>query len=140
VEAAKLLVKEGFTVLPYCHRRSDHRKKLATWAARGDALAAPIGSVSASRNPYNLRLSRKIRRCRVIVDAGVAPPADAAIAMELGCHGILMNTAVAAAKNPIFDGRSHARAVSAGRQGIFGGPLPNGFYATLRAQKPGSIE
>src|ERR1041384_8800207 len=102
LEAAKLLVKEGFTVLPYCIDDPIVCRKLEDLGcAAVMPLAAPIGSGLGIRNPYNLRIILENAKVPVIVDAGVGTASDAAVAMELGCHGVLMNTAIAEAKEPV---------------------------------------
>jgi len=102
LKAARVLVAEGFTVLPYC---SDDvilcRKLEQLGCAAVMPLAAPIGSGLGIRNPYNLRLIMEAVSVPVIVDAGVGTASDAALAMELGCDGILMNSAIAGAKDPV---------------------------------------
>src|SRR5205814_5437326 len=100
IEAAKVLVKEGFAVLPYINDDPIAAKKLEELGcAAVMPLAAPIGSGLGIRNPYNIRIILEYARVPVIVDAGVGTASDAAIAMEMGCHGVLMNTAIASAKD-----------------------------------------
>ena len=109
LEAARILVKEGFTVLPYCIDNPVVCRKLEdVGCAAVMPLAAPIGSGLGIRNPYNLMIIREQAKVPLIVDAGVGTASDAAYAMELGCDGVLMNTAIAAARDPIH-GRSDAR-------------------------------
>ena len=99
LEAARILVKEGFTVLPYCMDDPIVCRKLEDiGCAAVMPLAAPIGSGLGIRNPYNLMIIRETAKVPVIVDAGVGTASDAAVAMELGCDGVLMNTAIAGAK------------------------------------------
>jgi thiazole synthase len=141
LEAAKLLVKEGFTVLPYCIDDPIICKKLAdVGCAAVMPLAAPIGSGLGIRNPYNLRIILENSTVPVIVDAGVGTASDAAIAMELGCHGILMNTAVAGAKNPILMAEAMREAVSAGRKAFLAGRMPKRLYANASSPEAGLIE
>jgi len=141
LEAAKLLVKEGFTVLPYCIDDPIICKKLAdVGCAAVMPLAAPIGSGLGIRNPYNLRIILEHSTVPVIVDAGVGTASDAAIAMELGCHGILMNTAVAGAKNPILMAEAMREAVSAGRKAYLAGRMPKRLYANASSPEAGLIE
>src|SRR3989442_6536143 len=103
LEAAKILVKEGFIVLPYINDDPITAKKLEDiGCAAVMPLAAPIGSGLGIRNPYNIRIILEHATVPVIVDAGVGTASDAAMAMEMGCHGVLMNTAIASAKNPIL--------------------------------------
>jgi thiazole synthase len=141
LEAAKLLVKEGFTVLPYCIDDPIICKTLAdVGCAAVMPLAAPIGSGLGIRNPYNLRIILENSPVPVIVDAGVGTASDAAIAMELGCHGILMNTAVAGAKNPILMAEAMREAVSAGRKAYLAGRMPKRLYANASSPEAGLIE
>jgi thiazole synthase len=141
LEAAKLLVKDGFTVLPYCIDDPIICKKLAdVGCAAVMPLAAPIGSGLGIRNPYNLRIILENSTVPVIVDAGVGTASDAAIAMELGCHGILMNTAVAGAKNPILMAEAMREAVSAGRKAYLAGRMPKRLYANASSPEAGLIE
>src|SRR4051812_19199042 len=103
LEAAKVLVKEGFVVLPYCIDDPIVCRKLEEiGCAAVMPLAAPIGSGLGIRNPHNLASSLEEAKVPVIVDAGVGPASDAAIAMELGCDGVLMNPAIAHAKDPVL--------------------------------------
>src|SRR5439155_3885252 len=103
LEAAKILVKEGFVVLPYCMDDPIVCRKLQDiGCAAVMPLAAPIGSGLGIRNPHNLSIILEQAKVPVIVDAGVGTASDAAIAMELGCDGVLMNTAIAHAKNPLL--------------------------------------
>jgi thiazole synthase len=141
LEAAKLLVKEGFTVLPYCIDDPIICKKLAdVGCAAVMPLAAPIGSGLGIRNPYNLRIILENSSVPVIVDAGVGTASDAAIAMELGCHGILMNTAIAGAHKPVLMAEAMREAVSAGRKAFLAGRMPKRLYANASSPEAGLIE
>src|SRR6187431_746468 len=141
LEAAKLLVKEGFTVLPYCIDDPIICKKLAdVGCAAVMPLAAPIGSGLGIRNPYNLRIILENSTVPVIVDAGVGTASDAAVAMELGCHGILMNTAIAGAKNPVLMAEAMREAVTAGRKAFLAGRMPKRLYANASSPEAGLIE
>src|SRR5260221_9986437 len=141
LEAAKLLVKEGFTVLPYCIDDPIICKKLAdVGCAAVMPLAAPIGSGLGIRNPYNLRIILENSSVPVIVDAGVGTASDAAIAMELGCHGILMNTAVAGGQHPVLMAEAMREAVSAGRKAFLAGRMPKRLYANASSPEAGLIE
>src|SRR5262249_23728613 len=103
IEAARILVREGFAVLPYINDDPIAAKPLeALGCAAVMPLAAPIGSGLGIRNPYNIRIILEQSRVPVIVDAGVGTASDAAEAMELGCDAVLMNTAIAGAKDPIL--------------------------------------
>jgi thiazole synthase len=141
VEAAKLLVKEGFIVLPYCIDDPIVCKKLEdVGCAAVMPLAAPIGSGLGIRNPYNLRIILEQARVPVIVDAGVGTASDAAIAMELGCHGVLMNTAIAQAKDPVLMAHAMREAVSAGRRAFLAGRMPKRLHASASSPEAGLIE
>ena len=141
VEAAKILVKEGFTVLPYTNDDPVVAKRLEeVGCAAVMPLAAPIGSGLGIRNPYNIRIIMETVRIPVIVDAGVGTASDAAIAMELGCEGVLMNTAIAGAKDPIRMAGAMKHAVIAGRQAYLAGRIPKKLYATASSPIEGMIE
>ena len=125
LEAARVLVKEGFTVLPYTNDDPITCKKLEDiGCAAVMPLGAPIGSGLGIRNPYNIEIILKQSKVPVIVDAGVGTASDAAIAMELGCHGVLMNTAIAGAKDPVRMARAMRLAVEAGRLAYLCGAHP----------------
>jgi thiazole synthase len=141
VEAAKTLVKEGFIVLPYTNDDPVVAKRLEdVGCAAVMPLAAPIGSGLGIRNPYNIRIILETVRIPVIVDAGVGTASDAAIAMELGCDGVLMNTAIAGAKDPIRMAEAMKHAVIAGRQSYLAGRIPKKLYATASSPIEGLIE
>ncbi|HET9955432.1 MAG TPA: thiazole synthase [Polyangiaceae bacterium] len=141
LEAAKQLVKEGFTVLPYCIDDPIVCRKLEDiGCAAVMPLAAPIGSGLGIRNPYNLRIILENSKVPVIVDAGVGIASDAAIAMELGCDGVLMNTAIAGAKNPVLMAEAMREAVSAGRKAFRAGRMPRRLYANASSPESGLIE
>jgi len=131
LEAAKVLVKEGFTVLPYISDDPITAQKLEDiGCAAVMPLAAPIGSGLGIRNPYNLRIILEHAKVPVIVDAGVGTASDAAMALEMGCHGVLMNTAIANAKNPILMAEAMRLGVEAGRKAYLAGRIPKKLYAT----------
>lgn len=131
LKAAKVLVGEGFTVLPYCSDDVILCKKLEDLGcAAVMPLAAPIGSGLGIRNPYNLKIIMEAVKVPVIVDAGVGTASDAALAMELGCDGILMNTAIAGAKDPVAMARAMKLGVEAGRLAYEAGRIPKKLYAT----------
>jgi thiazole synthase len=141
LEAAKLLVKEGFTVLPYCIDDPIICKKLEdAGCAAVMPLAAPIGSGLGIRNPYNLRIILENAKVPVIVDAGVGTASDAAIAMELGCDGVLMNTAIAHAKHPVLMAEAMREAVDAGRKAHLAGRMPRRLHANASSPEAGLIE
>ncbi len=140
LEAAKLLVKEGFTVLPYTLDDPIVCKKLEdVGCAAVMPLAAPIGSGLGIRNPYNLRFIIEQAKVPVIVDAGVGTASDAAVAMELGSHGVLMNTAIAHAKDPVLMAHAMREAVSAGRKAYLAGRMPRRAYASASSPEVGLI-
>jgi len=139
--AAKQLVHEGFTVLPYCIDDPIVCKKLEDLGcAAVMPLAAPIGSGLGIRNPYNLRIILEQAQVPVIVDAGVGTASDAAIAMELGCHGVLLNTAIAGARHPVLMAQAMREAISAGRKAFLAGRMPRRLYANASSPESGLIE
>jgi thiazole synthase len=141
LEAAKVLVKEGFTVLPYCIDDPIICKKLEdAGCAAVMPLAAPIGSGLGIRNPHNLSIILEHAKVPVIVDAGVGTASDAAIAMELGCDGVLMNTAIAHAKDPVMMASAMRDAVRAGRLARMAGRMPKTRYANASSPTAGLIE
>jgi len=140
IEAAQVLVKEGFSVLPYitddpvaCKRLED----LGCVAVM--PLAAPIGSGLGIRNPYNIRIIIEQSRVPVIVDAGVGTASDVAMAMELGCDAVLLNTAIAGAKDPILMAEAMRLGVEAGRKAYLAGRIPKKLYATASSPLDGLI-
>lgn len=141
LKAAKVLVQEGFTVLPYT---SDDpivcRKLEELGCAAVMPLGAPIGSGLGIRNPYNLRIILDAVKVPVIIDAGVGTASDAAIAMELGCDGVLMNTGIAGAKDPIAMAEAMNLAVRAGRLAYLAGRIPKKMYASASSPFEGIIE
>jgi thiazole synthase len=140
LEAAKILVKEGFTVLPYITDDPITAKKLEDiGCAAVMPLAAPIGSGLGIRNPYNLRIILDQANVPVIVDAGVGTASDAAIAMEMGCHGVLMNTAIASAKDPVLMAEAMRLGVEAGRKAYLAGRIPKRLYATASSPLDGLL-
>ncbi|MDP3503479.1 MAG: thiazole synthase [Myxococcales bacterium] len=141
VKAARRLVKDGFTVLPYTSDDVITARKLEdAGCAVVMPLAAPIGSGLGIRNPHNLRLIIEAAKVPIIVDAGVGTASDAAIAMELGCDGILMNTAIAAAKEPARMARAMKLAVEAGRDAFLAGRMPMKAYASASSPLTGLVQ
>lgn len=139
--AAAQLVKKGFTVLPYTIDDPIICKKLEDiGCAAVMPLAAPIGSGLGIRNPYNLRIILEQAGVPVIVDAGVGTASDAAVAMELGVDGVLMNTAIAGAQDPVKMARAMRLAVEAGRAAYEAGRIPRKLYATASSPLDGMIE
>ena len=126
----RTLAREGFTVMPYTNDDPVMAKKLEdAGAAVVMPLGAPIGSGLGIRNPYNIKIILETVNVPVIVDAGVGTASDAAIAMELGCDGVLMNTAIAAARNPVLMAKAMRKAVEAGREAYLAGRMPKKLYA-----------
>jgi thiazole synthase len=139
--AAKILVKEGFAVLPYITDDPIMCRKLEdAGCAAVMPLAAPIGSGLGIRNPHNIRLIREIVKVPVIVDAGVGTASDVAVAMELGVDGVLVNTAIAAAKDPPLMAEAMRDGVIAGRKAFLAGRMPMQAYANASSPTAGLIE
>ena len=139
--AAEELVKDGFTVLPYCNDDPITCRKLEDiGCAAIMPLGAPIGSGMGIRNPYNLQIIREQVKIPVIVDAGVGTASDAARALELGCDAILLNTAVAQARDPVAMARAMRLATEAGRLAYGAGRIPRRLYATASTSNLGMIE
>jgi thiazole synthase len=141
LEATRMLVREGFTVLPYFTDDLIMAKKLMdAGAAAVMPLAAPIGSGMGIQNPNNLRIMREqITQVPIIVDAGVGTASDACLAMELGMDGLLMNTAIAEAENPGDMAESMKLAVNAGRLAYLAGRMPRRLYASASSPVAGVI-
>jgi thiazole synthase len=131
LEATKTLAREGFVVMPYTNDDPITAKRLEdAGAACVMPLGAPIGSGLGIRNPYNIKIILETVSVPVIVDAGVGTASDAAIAMELGCDGVLMNTAIAGAQDPVAMARAMRLAVEAGRLAYKAGRIGKKLYAT----------
>jgi thiazole synthase len=131
LKATEILAKEGFIVLPYTNDDPIMAKRLeGAGAAAIMPLGAPIGSGLGIRNPYNLKIILETVKLPIIVDAGVGTASDAAIAMELGCDAVLINTAIAGAKDPIAMAGAMKHAVIAGRLAYKAGRIPKKLYAT----------
>ncbi len=140
VKAARVLVKEGFTVLPYTSDDPIVARKLEdAGCVAVMPLAAPIGSGLGIRNPHNLRLIREVIKVPMIVDAGVGTASDAAVAMELGADAILMNTAIAGAKHPVLMAQAMKKAVEAGREAFLAGRIPRKAYGSASSPIEGLI-
>jgi thiazole synthase len=139
LEATRVLVKEGFVVLPYTNDDVVNARKLIdAGAAAVMPLAAPIGSGLGVQNPANLRIMREmITEVPMIVDAGVGTASDAAIAMELGADGVLMNTAIAAAEDSVKMAEAMKLAVQAGRLAYLAGRMPKKLYASASSPMSG---
>jgi thiazole synthase len=141
LEATRILVKEGFVVLPYTNDDVVNARKLIdAGAAAVMPLAAPIGSGMGVQNPANLRIFREmITDVPMIVDAGVGTASDAAVAMELGADGVLMNTAIAAAEEPEKMAKAMRLGVEAGRLAYEAGRMPMKLYATASSPAAGVV-
>jgi len=138
IEAAKILVDDGFEVLPYVTDDPVACQRLeAIGCVAVMPLAAPIGSGLGVRNPANLRIIRETVECPVVVDAGVGTASDAAEAMELGATAVLMNTAIAGAKEPVNMARAMKLAVQAGRLAYESGRIERRLYATASSPLDG---
>jgi len=140
LKAARILIKEGFTVLPYTSDDPIVCRKLEDMGcAAVMPLGAPIGSGLGIRNPYNIRIILETVNVPVIVDAGVGTASDAAIAMELGCDGVLMNTGIAGARDPIAMAEAMKLAVISGRLAFKAGRIPRKLYATASSPLEGMV-
>lgn len=140
LEAARILVDDGFKVLPYTNDDPVVCKKLEQiGCAAVMPLAAPIGSGLGIRNPYNIQIILEQASVPVIVDAGVGTASDAAIAMELGCDGVLMNSGIAGATDPIKMAEAMRKAIEAGRLAFEAGRIPRKLYATASSPLEGLV-
>ena len=140
LRSAELLIKEGFQVMVYCSDDPILAKQLEDIGCCAIMpLAAPIGSGLGIQNPVNIRLIIEQANVPVLVDAGVGTASDAAIAMELGCDGVLMNTAIAEAQNPILMAEAMKNAVIAGRQAYLAGRMKKRLYADPSSPLAGLI-
>ena len=141
IEATRVLVKEGFTVLPYTSDDIVVAKRLVDAGASAVMpLGAPIGSGLGLQNQASIRILREIiTDVPLIVDAGVGTASDAAIAMELGVDGVLMNTGIAGAQDPVLMAEAMKNAVIAGRQAYLAGRMPRKLYATASSPLEGVV-
>lgn len=131
LEAAEELIKDGFQVMVYTNDDPIVAKRLADMGCVAVMpLAAPIGSGLGIRNPYNIHFILEEATVPILVDAGVGTASDAAIAMELGCDGVLMNTAIAAAQHPVRMAIAMRKAIEAGREAFLAGRIPRKRYAS----------
>lgn len=138
LEAAKILIAEGFEVMVYTTDDPVIAKRLEELGCVAVMpLAAPIGSGLGIRNPYNLLTILENAKVPILVDAGVGTASDAAIAMELGCDGVLMNTAIAEAKNPVLMASAMKKAIEAGREAFLAGRMPRRRYASASSPVDG---
>jgi len=141
LEAAGILVRDGFTVLPYTNDDPVTAQKLQDLGCAAIMpLASPIGSGLGIRNPHNLQLIRSRARIPVIVDAGVGTASDVAIAFELGCDAILLNSAIARAQDPVRMARAIRHAAIAGREAFLAGRMPRRLLADPTSPMTGRIE
>ena len=140
IEATRTLAREGFIVMPYTNDDPIACRKLQdAGAACVMPLGAPIGSGLGIRNPYNIKIILETVTVPVIVDAGVGTASDAAIAMELGCDGVLMNTAIAKAREPVRMARAMKLAVEAGREAFLAGRMPKKVYEASPSSPEGGL-
>jgi thiazole synthase len=140
LEATRILVRDGFVVLPYTTDDPIVCRKLQDAGASAVMpLGAPIGSGLGIQNPNNIRIIREFSRVPVIVDAGVGTASDATIAMELGADGVLMNTAIAGAQDPVAMAEAMKLAVRAGRLAYLAGRIPRKLYATASSPVEGLV-
>ncbi len=138
--AAKTLVADGFAVMVYCSDDPIFARQLEEIGCVAVMpLASLIGSGMGILNPWNLSLIIEKARVPVIVDAGVGTASDAAIAMELGCDGVLMNTAIAAANNPVLMASAMNKAVQAGREAYLAGRMPRKLYSAMPSSPTGGM-
>lgn len=138
--AAAELIRDGFKVMVYTTDDPIVAKKLEDMGCVAVMpLAAPIGSGLGIRNPYNIRLIIENARVPILVDAGVGTASDAAIAMELGCDGVLMNTAIAAARDPVLMASAMKKAIEAGREAFLAGRMPRKLYASASSPLEGTF-
>ena len=140
LKAAEVLIREGFEVMVYTN---DDPVVARTFEEMGCVavmpLAAPIGSGLGIRNPYNILTIVENAKIPVLVDAGVGTASDAAVAMELGCDGVLMNTAIAGARDPVLMASAMRKAVQAGREAFLAGRIPRKRFASASSPIDGTI-
>lgn len=140
LEAAKILVSEGFKVMVYTSDDPIMAKRFEEMGCVAVMpLAAPIGSGLGIRNPYNIRTIVENAGVPILVDAGVGTASDAAIAMELGCDGVLMNTAIAEAKDPVLMASAMKKGIQAGREAFLAGRMPRRAYASASSPLDGTF-
>ena len=140
IEATRILVKEGFTVLPYTSDDIVVAKRLIDAGASAIMpLGAPIGSGMGIQNQANIRILREMLEVPLIVDAGVGTASDAALAMELGADAVLMNTGIAHAQDPVLMAEAMRDAVKAGRAAYLAGRMPKKLYATASSPVEGVV-
>ena len=141
LEAARILVEDNFEVMVYCTDDPILCKELDDIGCVSIMpLAAPIGSGLGITNPYNIEIILENSDKPIIVDAGVGTASDATIAMELGCDGVLMNTAIAEAKNPILMASAMKKAIESGREAFLAGRMQKRLYASKSSPEDGVIK
>ncbi len=140
MQAAEVLIKEGFEIMVYTNDDPIIAKQFEEMGCVAVMpLAAPIGSGLGIRNPYNILTIIENANVPVIVDAGVGTASDAAIAMELGCDGVLMNTAIAGAQDPVLMASAMKKAIEAGREAFLAGRIPRKRFASASSPIDGTI-
>ena len=140
LSAAEELINDGFQVMVYTNDDPIVARQLAVMGCVAVMpLAAPIGSGLGIRNPYNIHFILEEATVPILVDAGVGTASDAAIAMELGCDGVLMNTAIAAARDPVLMASAMRKAIEAGREAYLAGRMPRKRYASASSPIDGTI-
>ncbi|MFP3874783.1 MAG: thiazole synthase [Thiohalophilus sp.] len=140
LRAAETLIQDGFKVMVYTTDDLIIAKELeAMGCVAVMPLAAPIGSGLGIRNPYNIRFIIEELKVPVLVDAGVGTASDAAVAMELGCDGVLMNTAIAGAQDPVLMASAMKKAIEAGREAYLAGRMPRKLYASASSPLDGTF-
>ncbi|MDX1335756.1 MAG: thiazole synthase [Gammaproteobacteria bacterium] len=140
LEAAEILAKDGFKIMVYTNDDPIIAKRLEEIGCVAVMpLAAPIGSGLGIRNPYNIMEIVENANVPIIVDAGVGTASDAAIAMEMGCDGVLMNTAIAAAQNPVLMASAMKKGIEAGREAYVAGRMPRKRYASASSPIDGTF-
>jgi len=140
LKAAEILIADGFEVMIYTNDDPVMAKRFEEMGCIAVMpLAAPIGSGLGIRNPYNIRTIVENAKVPILVDAGVGTASDATIAMELGCDGVLMNTAIAEAKNPVLMASAMKKAIEAGREAFLAGRMPRRAYASASSPVDGSF-
>ena len=141
LKAARELVRDGFDVMAYSNDDPILCRKLQDCGcAAVMPLGSPIGSGMGIRNPYNFQIIREILEVPMLVDAGIGTASDAALAMELGCDGVLLNTAISGAKHPALMADAFRKAVEAGRAAFLAGRIPKRLYAQPSTPMAGRIE
>ena len=141
LKATETLVADGFDVMVYTSDDPILAKRLEEMGCVSVMpLAAPIGSGLGIRNPYNIMMILENAKVPILVDAGVGTASDAAIAMELGCDGVLMNTAIAGARDPVLMASAMRKAIEAGREAYLAGRIPRKLYASASSPIEGLIQ